>query len=97
MYIYTWIPLNSHADLAQLASEISVEFDPKKVAQRLMDGLSTAVKSVLIERNYVVARFLDEDVNNQRFLQRRCLSNFSKLCSYYNAYERRIDEIVGGE
>lgn len=53
MSSHAWILLQSNADLAQLANEVSVEFDPAKVAQRLTDGLSSAVKAVLIERNYV--------------------------------------------
>jgi hypothetical protein len=42
----------------------------------------------------IIARCLNADPDNQRFLERRSLSNFSKLVSYYNAYERRIGEVV---
>lgn len=51
--MYTWMPLSSRADLAQLAKHISGEYAPENVAKRLMDGMSDAVKGVLIERNYV--------------------------------------------
>jgi hypothetical protein len=51
--MYTWIPLGSSADLAQLASQIPSEYSPGVVAQNLANNLSNAVKAVLIERNYV--------------------------------------------
>jgi hypothetical protein len=51
--MYTWIPLSSSADLAQLSKHISAEYAPDRIAQRLADGMSNAVKGVLIERNYI--------------------------------------------
>ena len=51
--MYTWIPLGSSADLAQLASQISSEYSPAVVSQNLATNLSNAVKAVLIEQNYV--------------------------------------------
>ena len=51
--MYTWLSLNSPADLAQLAELVSDEYDPKRVADQLTVGVSSAVKGVLIERNYV--------------------------------------------
>jgi hypothetical protein len=51
--MYTWLPLATSADLAALVGEISAEYDPKKVVDKLMTGLSGAVKAVLIERNYI--------------------------------------------
>ncbi len=51
--MYTWIPLTSSADLAQLETHISQEYDPVGVAKKLVGGISNAVKAVLIERNYV--------------------------------------------
>lgn len=51
--MYTWIKLNTSADLNQLEQHISVEYAPKHVSQRLVGGISDAVKSVLIEENYV--------------------------------------------
>ena len=51
--MYTWLSLNSPADLAQLAGLVSGEYDPKRVADQLTVGVSSAVKGVLIERNYV--------------------------------------------
>jgi hypothetical protein len=51
--MYTWLPLKSSADLAQLESQISPEYGPKRVADKLARAISGAVKGVLIERNYV--------------------------------------------
>src|ERR1035437_1078306 len=51
--MYTWVPLNSSADLAALATEISGEYQPEQVVGKLKTGLSGAVKSVLIEKNYI--------------------------------------------
>src|SRR5437773_11524568 len=51
--MYTWMPLSSVADLAQLASHISPEYAPDHVAKRLTNGMSNAVKAILIERNYI--------------------------------------------
>ncbi len=51
--MYSWLALRSSADLAQLDSFISTEYAPKIVAARLVDGISSAVKAVLIEHNYV--------------------------------------------
>jgi hypothetical protein len=51
--MYTWITLGSIADLDQLKSYISPEYAPDAVAKKLADGLSNAVKAVLIERDYV--------------------------------------------
>lgn len=51
--MYTWILLHSAADLAQLEKHVSSEYGPVRVAKTLADGLSNAVKAILIERNYV--------------------------------------------
>lgn len=51
--MYTWIPLRSGADLAQLAKHISPEYAPERIAKKLAEGMSNAVKGVLIERNYI--------------------------------------------
>ncbi|HUO15578.1 MAG TPA: hypothetical protein VMX38_11380 [Verrucomicrobiae bacterium] len=51
--MYTWLTLNSSADLAQLERVIGAEYSPKIVAQRLVDGLSNAVKAVMVEFNYI--------------------------------------------
>jgi hypothetical protein len=52
--MYTWIPLNSSTDLPQLEKHISPEYGPAHVAKTLADpdGISSAVKAVLIESNY---------------------------------------------
>src|SRR5258707_11576035 len=51
--MYTWITLNSSADLSKLETEVSTEYGPARVAKKLAGGISNAVKGVLIERNYV--------------------------------------------
>lgn len=51
--MYSWIQLSSRADLAQLKKHISPEYDPERVALKLSDGISDAVKAVLIEQKYI--------------------------------------------
>jgi hypothetical protein len=51
--MYTWMPLVSAADAAQLDQHIDPEYAPKSVAKKLAGGLSDAVKGILIERNYI--------------------------------------------
>ena len=51
--MYTWLKLNSIADLVKLEKELSPEFGAARVAKKLAGGISNAVKGVLIERNYV--------------------------------------------
>lgn len=51
--MYTWIPLASSTDLEPLTTHISVEYDPSSVVTKLKDGISNAVRAILIEHNYV--------------------------------------------
>jgi hypothetical protein len=51
--MYTWLPLSSASDLTKLESHISAEYGAKAVAKKLVDGISDAVKAVLIEYNYI--------------------------------------------
>jgi len=51
--MYKWIELNSSADLAALGTEISAEYNPQSIIKKLRAGISSAVKAILIERNYV--------------------------------------------
>ena len=51
--MYAWIPLNTSADLSKLIDYIPSEYNPKEVTKRLEEGISNAVKAVLIEYNYV--------------------------------------------
>jgi len=51
--MYTWLPLVSAADVARLTQHIDREYAPAVVAQKIADGLSGAVKAILIERNYI--------------------------------------------
>jgi hypothetical protein len=52
-YMYTWMQLISSADLINLANHISPEYAPSQVGKKLADGMSSAVKGVLIEQNYI--------------------------------------------
>jgi len=47
------IPLNSAHDLELLGTHVSTEFDPQSIIKKLKAGISSAVKAVLIERNYI--------------------------------------------
>lgn len=53
--MYTWLPLNTSADLKKLAdpSYIATEYCPDEVAKKLVQGISSAVKAVLIEHDYI--------------------------------------------
>jgi hypothetical protein len=51
--MYKWLPLSSANDLAKLENHISAEYGAKPVAKKLADGISDAVKGVLIEYNYI--------------------------------------------
>ncbi|MDA8230648.1 MAG: hypothetical protein M0006_04835 [Magnetospirillum sp.] len=51
--MYKWISLATSADLAQLPDQITSEYDPVRVAGILSQGISDAVKGVLIEYNYI--------------------------------------------
>jgi hypothetical protein len=42
----------------------------------------------------IVHRLSNGDADDQRFLECRCLANFSSIVGYNNAYERKLDEIV---
>jgi hypothetical protein len=46
------------------------------------------------ELDQVISRFAEVNGDNQAFLNRRCLANFSKLVGYNNAYEAKTEEIV---
>jgi hypothetical protein len=50
--MYIWLPLGSPADVVQIAQHIDPEYAPKVVADKIAGGLSSAVKAILIERNY---------------------------------------------
>src|SRR5690348_12212602 len=51
--MYTWVPLSTSADLANLSQFIPEEYDPDGVGQKLKASISDAVKAVLIESNYI--------------------------------------------
>ena len=51
--MYTWLSLGSNADLAQIKTHISAEYDPPGVAKKLEAGISGAIKAMLIEQKYI--------------------------------------------
>lgn len=51
--MYKWLQLKTISDLDSLAAELSVEFGPKRIIEKLKTGLSDAVKGILIEKNYI--------------------------------------------
>lgn len=51
--MYTWIPLDSAAEIAKLKDHISSEYNPHYVSEKLASGISSAVKAVLVEKSYV--------------------------------------------
>lgn len=51
--MYTWLPLAETKDLAQIEKHIPPEYGPDRVSNILIAGISSAVKSVLIETDYV--------------------------------------------
>ena len=51
--MYNWIPLSSITDLSKLNNFISPEYAPTRVAEMLANGISDAVKAVLVESNYI--------------------------------------------
>jgi len=51
--MYTWLPLNSPADIEKLRTELSAEYDSESIIKKLSSGISSAVKAILIERQYI--------------------------------------------
>lgn len=51
--MYSWLRIKNKRNLSKLAELISPEFDPKGIAEKLQLGVSSAVKAVLIEKNYI--------------------------------------------
>jgi hypothetical protein len=51
--VYQWIVLKKPEDLASLEKFVGAEYEPTKVAKKLIEGMSHAVKAVLIESRYV--------------------------------------------
>jgi hypothetical protein len=84
--MYFWLPLSSGADLTQLERHIAPEYSPKIVARKLVDGLSNAVKAVMVEGNYV-----DKDYRSTYY------NFYAKKGQYYRADCVRLhffDEMV---
>ncbi len=51
--MYEWIALSKSSDLASLDKLIGPEYAPSVVAKKLIDGMSDAIKGVLVELRYV--------------------------------------------
>ena len=51
--MYTWLHLESSTDLEALLRELGPEFGADQVVARLQDGLSSSVRAILIERDYI--------------------------------------------
>src|SRR5947208_7655049 len=51
--MYEWITVKANEDLDKLSLQISAEYCPEIVASRLKDGISGAVKGILIEHDYI--------------------------------------------
>ncbi len=64
------------------------------VLSELKTQINAADKCTDRELDQVISRFTDLNSDNQAFLDRRCLANFSKLVGYNSAYQAKIEEIV---
>lgn len=51
--MHTWLRLTTSTDLEALLRELGPEFGADQVVARLQDGLSSSVRAILIERDYV--------------------------------------------
>jgi hypothetical protein len=51
--MYTWLRLETSADLEALLHELGPEYGAEQVVARLQDGLSDSVKAILLERDYI--------------------------------------------
>jgi hypothetical protein len=51
--MYTWIKVASGSDLAALTTHVPSDYAPAEVVKKLTDGLSSAVKGILVEHNYI--------------------------------------------
>jgi len=71
---YRWIPLDTNDDFDKLSECIDSEYEPGVVAEFLKNGLSPAVKAVLVEANYV-----DKDYRSTYY------SFYSKKGLYYRS------------
>jgi hypothetical protein len=71
---YTWLPLNSAADLIDLGKFVSAEYAPAKVGKTLSQGLSDGVKAILIETGYI-----DKDYRSTYY------NYYSKKGQFYRA------------
>jgi hypothetical protein len=64
------------------------------VLSELKTEINAADKCTDRELDQVISRFADLNSDNQAFLDRRCVANFSKLVGYNNAYHAKIEKIV---
>lgn len=78
-----------------MADKVAVlaKYGVDHVAHQLRQLLSkeSLLSDEQVER--VIERYSDEDEDNQRFLLYRCLANFVRMVSYYNEYERFVENV----
>src|SRR6266568_2108769 len=51
--MYRWIPINNIADYDELSKVLEYEYAPKYVVDRLKDSISSGVRAVLVETDYL--------------------------------------------
>jgi len=51
--MYRWIPIETDSDFEKIADGMAADYEPKRVIKRLKEGISLAVRAVLVEEEYV--------------------------------------------
>jgi len=51
--MYRWIPIEADTDFEKIAEGIPADYAPTRVIKRLKEGISLAVRAVLVEQEYV--------------------------------------------
>jgi len=84
--MYTWLQIATSADLEQLVDNISPEYKPEEVAKKLQKDISNAVKSVLIEDDYI-----DKDYRSTyyNFYAKKAL-NYNPNCSRLHFFDETV-------
>lgn len=84
--MYQWISLKKPEDLAGLAGIIGPEYAPAKVAKKLIEGISQAVKGVLIETRYV-----DKDYRSTYYhFYAKKGHHYSSLCARLHFFDSTV-------
>ena len=77
--MYSWIALATIDDLSKIAARVGSEYGPDQAAEMLSGSMSSAVKGVLIEHNYV-----DKDYRSTYY------NYYAKKGQYYPARLRQV-------